>query len=134
MVFVESEQPVPVVSWAGGFVGVLDGSESASRLVPVSMDGLKVYLYAQEVGAAQAASGEEHEIASRQPRLEQVVDGLAGFAKQLAGRLQETDAVKIAVEFGCDIAVESGSFIAVIGKASASSSFKVSLEWGKTEA
>jgi hypothetical protein len=134
MVSVESGQSMPVMSWTGGFVGVPGGSEGAFRLVPVSIDGLKVYLFAQEVGVSREVLGEEHEIASRQPRLEQVVDGLAGFAKQIAGRLQETDAVKVAVEFGCDIAVESGSFIAVIGKASASSSFKVSLEWSKTEA
>jgi hypothetical protein len=115
-------------------MGAPSGGESASRLVPVYVDGLKVYVLAQEVGVPQEVPGEEHEIASRQPRLEQVVEGMAAFAKQIAGRLQETDAAKIAVEFGCDIAVESGSFIAVIGKASASSSFKVSLEWSKTEA
>jgi hypothetical protein len=103
------------------------------QLVAVSVGGQRVYLCAQEVGLTHAALGEEREIASRQPRVEQVVDGLVEFAKQVADRLRKTDATKIAVEFGCDIAVESGSFIAVIGKASAASSFRVSLEWAKPE-
>jgi hypothetical protein len=38
---------------------------------------------------------------------------------------------KVSVEFGCEFAVESGGFIAVIGKASAKSTFTVGLEWTK---
>jgi hypothetical protein len=33
--------------------------------------------------------------------------------------------------FGCEFALESGSFVAVVGKASAASTFSVELEWDK---
>ena len=79
---------------------------------------------------------EESEISSRrhEPKLEQVLDGVAVFAEEVVERLRGAEATKITVEFGCDIAVESGAFVAVIGKASASSSLKVSLEWQRPEA
>jgi hypothetical protein len=32
-------------------------------------------------------------------------------------------------EFGCEFAVESGTLVAVVGKASGRSAFKVGLEW-----
>jgi Trypsin-co-occurring domain 1 len=99
-------------------------------LVPVEVDGQKVYLSAR--GTA-AQLGEEQEIGSRQPKLEQVIDGLAGFANKMMERLQDTGASRLSVQFGCEVAVESGMFVAVIGKASASSTFTVELEWAKPE-
>ncbi|MFI1106669.1 CU044_2847 family protein [Streptomyces physcomitrii] len=44
---------------------------------------------------------------------------------------RHSEASKVTREFGCDMALESGALIAAIGKASAKSAFKVTLEWEK---
>lgn len=95
-------------------------------LVPLQVEGQLVYLSAQELGPPR---GEEDEIAWRPPTLEQALDGLMGVARAMGARLQQSDASKVTVEFGCEFAVESGAFVAVIGKASGRSAFKVALEW-----
>lgn len=99
-------------------------------LVPVEFDGGLIYIAARVIkGEDPDASAEEHPIVARQNRLEWVLDGLTGFARQVVTHLRATDASKVTVQFGCEIAVESGSFVAVIGKASAKSTMTVSLEW-----
>jgi hypothetical protein len=47
---------------------------------------------------------------------------------------RQSTASRVTLEFGCDIALESGSLVAAIGKASAKSAFKVTLEWDSTSA
>jgi hypothetical protein len=101
-------------------------------LVPVSVGDRKVYLAVQQIGEP-VDPGEEREIAARGPALADLVAGLTDFVEQFSGRLQRTDASRVTLEFGCEFAVESGSFIAVIGKASARSTLKVGLEWTKPE-
>jgi hypothetical protein len=97
-------------------------------LVPLTLDGHPVYVAARQLGPRARHSG-EGEIAGRSPSLDQVVGGLTAFAQDIAARLRDTHASKVTVEFGCEFAVESGTFVAVIGKASAKSAFKVGLEW-----
>ncbi|WP_395103949.1 CU044_2847 family protein [Actinomadura sp. SCN-SB] len=99
-------------------------------LVPVEVDGQTVYLSAEEIGGP---GDEEEEIGWRPPSLDQALDGLMGVARTVGSRLQDSDATRVAVEFGCEFVLESGSFIAVLGKASGKSAFKVTLEWSKTE-
>lgn len=95
-----------------------------AEAVPVDVDGQRVYVWVEEVGG-----GEEQEIALRKPSLDQALDGLMGVVRAMGGRLRSTDASKVSVEFACEFAVESGAFVAVIGKASGKSTFKVALEW-----
>lgn len=102
-------------------------------LIPLSVSGEKVYLAVKQLGTP-AAAEEESEIAARRPTLDDVVGGLSAFAGELSTKLRSSDAGKITIEFGCEVAVESGRFIAVIGKASAKSTFKVALEWTKPTA
>jgi len=102
-----------------------------AALVPLSVGGHTVYLTARELGPARRQRRSEREIADRGPRLEKVIGGVAEFAKEVVGMLQETDASKVSVEFGCEFALESGSFIAVIGKVTSRSALKVGLEWAK---
>jgi hypothetical protein len=107
------------------------GQGDPSTLVPLRVDGQVVYLAVQELGApgAPGASPDEEDISSRPPTLEQALDGLMGVARTMGARLQQSDASKVVVEFGCEFALESGSLVAVIGKASTRSTFKVALEW-----
>ncbi len=104
-------------------------ARAAHRLVPLELRGHKVYLSVQQVDEPVREPGHEVEIASRQPKIEQVLDGLAVFAQEVVDRLRSTEASKVSVEFGCEIAVESGTFVAVLGKASAKSAFRITLEW-----
>jgi NTP-dependent ternary system trypsin peptidase co-occuring protein len=111
----------------GEFEQAGDGTET---LVPVEIDGLTLYVAARTVnGGGAAANADEHQIGARERRLEPVLAGMAGFARQVITSMQATDASKVTVQFGCEIAVESGSFVAVIGKASAKSTVTVSVEW-----
>jgi hypothetical protein len=108
-----------------------DLQETSSVLVPMVVNNQRIYLSVQKIGETRHGLNEEGEIASRPPTLDKVLDGLTGFAQEMATRLQGTDASKVSVEFGCEFALESGTFVAVIGKASARSTFKVALEWTK---
>ena len=65
--------------------------------------------------------------------LDDVLGGMMGVARAVGERLKESDASKVNVEFGCEFAIESGSVVAVIGKASGKSTFKVALEWTRQE-
>jgi hypothetical protein len=107
---------------------------NADDFVAVEVDGQRVYLAVRRTGpvARVSAPGEEQEIAGRRvgkPKLEQLLDGLGVFAQEIAGRLRDTDASRVTVQFGCEVAVESGQLVAMIGKISSASSITVSLEW-----
>jgi hypothetical protein len=110
----------------------LDLEGGSAALVPVTVDGHTLYLSARRL-VARSAAGSESEIAAYAPTLDEALGSLGAFAQQLAARLQPTDASRVSVEFGCEFAVESGKFIAVIGKASAKSAVKVGLEWTRPE-
>ncbi|MEV0615086.1 CU044_2847 family protein [Nonomuraea sp. NPDC050404] len=109
---------------------IRDAADGGEILVPVTVDGQLVYLTARSASSF-AGPGQEEEIAARRPTLQQVLDGLTGIARALGAQLRKTEADKVTVEFGCEFALESGSFVAVIGKASAKSTFKVGLEWSR---
>jgi hypothetical protein len=94
--------------------------------VPVEVDGLRVYV---EARGLDDTSGGERPIGIKPSNLDQALDGLMGVAKAMGARLRETGAGKANVEFGCEFALESGSLVAVIGKASGKSTLKVTLEW-----
>jgi hypothetical protein len=104
----------------------------AAALLPVDIAGETVYLSVRQIGGAPGDHGEQ-EIAARRPRLENVLGGVTNFAKEVVSTLKETGASKVSVEFGCEFALESGVFVAVIGKASSRSTLTVGLEWADPE-
>lgn len=110
----------------GGAVEPIAGEE---LLVPFDLHGQRAYLAVQRTDTTMTGAGDEVEIASRQPRIEQVLDAVAVFAQEVVQRLRPAEASKVTVEFGCEVAVESGQFVAILGKASAKSAFRVALEW-----
>jgi hypothetical protein len=116
----------------------LGSSESATvgsdreALVPLEVDGHRVYLAVQRLGPDTGA--DEREVAARRPSIADAIDGLTAVARDIATKLSTVDATTVTVEFGCEFAVESGTFVAVLGKASAKSAFKVGLEWTKDQA
>lgn len=101
-------------------------------LVPVEVEGRTILLSVRPNRSGERVAGEwEQDIASRRPSLQALFDDLIAVTRELGSQLRDTTASKVTVEFGCDFAVESGGFVAVIGKASARSAFKVGLEWTK---
>lgn len=110
-----------------------DRDERQSELVPLEVNGQIVYISATRLSAGEIRPGAEREIAAHRPTPGQVLDGLTGFAHEVAARLSKLDASRVTVELGCEFAIESGTIVAVIGKASARSAVKVGLEWNKPE-
>ncbi|MGW3917355.1 CU044_2847 family protein [Streptomyces sp. NPDC005070] len=103
--------------------------KETGALVPVLIEGRKVYLSVRDLRTPQRALGSESDIAAHRPTLDEALDGLMGLVRVMGARLQESDASKVTMEFGCEFALESGTFVAVVGKASVKSAFGVSLEW-----
>ncbi|MFI6967115.1 CU044_2847 family protein [Streptomyces sp. NPDC050255] len=106
----------------------MQDTEDENALVPVMAAGQTVLLSVQRRGRQSTPEG-EREIAARRLSLDEAVDSLVGIARSVGQRLQETGSTKATVEFGCEFAVESGQLVAVLGKATARSTFKVALEW-----
>jgi hypothetical protein len=99
-------------------------------LMPLEFDGQTLYIAARDVNVDDPFSApRETQIVARERRFEAVLEGVAGFAKQVVTTMQITEASKVTIQFGCEIAVESGSFVAVIGKGAAKTTMTVSLEW-----
>ncbi|MEU2169486.1 CU044_2847 family protein [Micromonospora chersina] len=98
-------------------------------LVPLRVDGHLVYLSSSAIG--RRTTSDEVEVASRPATLDEALAGVAAFAERVAGTLREADVTRLSVEFNCEFAVESGKFVAILGKASAKSGVKVGLEWEK---
>jgi len=103
--------------------------EGETATVPVDVDGQTVYLTVRTLNTLGAGPDHEAPIAARIPRLEDALDALTGLARTLGSRLRRSDASRVVVQFGCEFVLESGSFLAVVGKASATSTFTVELEW-----
>lgn len=110
----------------------MDDDAEREILVPLQLDGTQVFLSVRPVLAG-ADVGEEREIAARSPALDEVIDGVTALARQVSARFRDLDASKVTMEFGCEIGVESGKFVAILGKATAKSAFKVGLEWSKPD-
>ncbi|MFE5923146.1 CU044_2847 family protein [Streptomyces sp. NPDC056468] len=102
------------------------GDETA--VVSVTVEGHPLYLSVRRLESGQAGA-DEREIAASRPTLEEALDSLVGVARAVGTRLQQTGSQKATVELACEFAVESGTLVAVLGKATARSTFKVALEW-----
>lgn len=108
------------------------GGSDREALVPIEVDGHRVYLAVQRLDPRPGA--DEREVAARRPSIADALDGLTAVARDIAAKLSTMDADTVTIEFGCEFAIESGTFVAVLGKASAKSAFKVGLEWTKDRA
>ncbi|MFC4536845.1 CU044_2847 family protein [Sphaerisporangium dianthi] len=109
------------------------------RLVRLETPGDGVlYVEARELGAAlyddeRELSGGDGAMRAITGAVDDVTGALGAFAGRLRSALAESGATRYAVEFGCEIAVETGKVVAVIGKGSATSSLKVTMEWDKSQ-
>ncbi|RZQ61310.1 hypothetical protein EWH70_25335 [Amycolatopsis suaedae] len=98
-----------------------------SVYVPVDVEGRQVYVEAAVVGG-----GEDEEVAARLLVFREFTEAVGSVTKSV------TDAVlsglgtvkpdKVAVEFGCELGIESGKLTAILAKGTAKATVKVSLE------
>jgi hypothetical protein len=102
-------------------------------LVPVEVGGCRLLVAAHDLSGGPVDRDTEVEIAShpsaRDRLLNGMLDGLAAFATEVVNRFEPTSASKVSVEFDCNVALESGSLVAVVGKASWQRTFTVTVEW-----
>jgi hypothetical protein len=101
-------------------------------LVELQADGSVLYIEARDL--ARLPGDDERELSGSVRRMsaatvDQVAHAVSGFASQLGASLAHTGCQRYSVEFGCEIAVETGQVVAVLGKGSATSSVKITLEW-----
>ncbi|MET8254056.1 CU044_2847 family protein [Micromonospora sp. NPDC005197] len=104
----------------------------ATIIVPAQLDDTRVFVAALDLDGS-ATDGREVDVAGVETSLTEVVAGIRTFANAVANELRESDVTKATIEFGCEIALQSGSFFAVLGKASNKSAFKVALEWSRAD-
>ncbi|MFI6608052.1 CU044_2847 family protein [Streptomyces sp. NPDC050507] len=110
-------------------------SEETGFTVPVEVDGQTVHLSVAAGGQrTESGLGEEQEIGWRRPSLDPVLDGLTAVARAMGTRLQQTGVSKATVEFGCDVSLDSGQLLAVLGKTTSKAAWKVTLEWSAADA
>lgn len=95
------------------------------RLMPLHVGDDRVYLSVRHLDPA----GEEREVAARVPSFDEVVAKVMALANGAVDGLRSTGASRVMLEFGCEVGVEAGQLIAIIGKATGKSTFKIGLEW-----
>ncbi|QGN49830.1 hypothetical protein GKC29_25400 [Micromonospora sp. WMMC415] len=105
--------------------------ETGSVVVPLHVDGHVIYLASADL--VPAMSSDETEVAARPVDLDNALAALTAFATKVGDHLKQADVSRLTVEFSCEFGVESGKFVAIVGKASAKSGVKVGLEWDRTQ-
>ncbi|GAA1897494.1 CU044_2847 family protein [Actinomadura bangladeshensis] len=106
--------------------------EDTPERVPVDLGGATLYIEASELRPGSGGGfGEERDIAAVKPDMTEVIAAIRQFSEQLGTSLSASGATRFAVEFGCEVAMETGKLVAVLGKASAKSTLKVTMEWGQ---
>lgn len=76
--------------------------------------------------------GGEEEVNFELPEFAEVAHVLEGVAQSLVGALKKTRPRKASIEFGLEVALESGTLTALLVKGTGTSNLKVTLEWGET--
>ena len=73
--------------------------------------------------------GGEEEVGFTLPSFKGVTDAIEGIAEAMVKTFQKVKPKKASVEFGFEIALESGQLTALLIKGTGTSNFKVTLEW-----
>ena|SRR5947209_5113129 len=75
--------------------------------------------------------GGEEEVAFTLPSFKAVTEAIEGIAESVVTSLQRVKPRKASVEFGLEVAFESGQLTALLMKGSGTSNLKIILEWGE---
>jgi hypothetical protein len=75
--------------------------------------------------------GGEEEVAFTLPSFQEVTHAIEGIAESVLTPLQKVKPKKASVEFGLEVALESGQLTALLVKGSGTSNLKITLEWSE---
>ena len=99
--------------------------ERRTELVPVSLPSGGI------VQVQATVAGGEEDIASFPiPSIDGLTDAIEGVSASILEGLKRIKPQKATVEFGIEVALESGKLTALLVKGSGNASIKVILEWG----
>ena len=73
----------------------------------------------------------EEEVAFAIPSFKEITDVLEGIADSMVTTLKKVKPRKASVEFGLEVALESGQLTAFLVKGTGTANLKVTLEWGE---
>lgn len=73
----------------------------------------------------------EEEVSFELPSFKGVTDVLEGIAESVVTTLKKVKPQKASIEFGLEVALESGQLTALLVKGTGTSNLKVTLEWGE---
>ena len=98
--------------------------KSRREIVPVQFaNGVKMYVEATMLGG-------EEDVALNILSFQDMTDTIESIAGAMNAALQKVKPNKASVEFGLEMAVESGQLTALLVKGSGTANLKISLEWG----
>ena len=75
--------------------------------------------------------GGQEEVAFTIPSFKGVTDAIESIAASIVTTLEKVKPKKASVEFGIEVALESGQLTALLVKGSGTSNLKITLEWGE---
>lgn len=98
---------------------------SRQQIVPVQLpDQVKIQVEAIVLGG-------EEDVSFRVQSFQGVIDAIESIASAMDTAVQKIKPDKASVEFGLEMAIESGELTALLVKGSGTANLKISLEWGK---
>ena len=101
--------------------------EPRTRIVPVELaDGTKVLARASMLGGEEDVGALDRALS-----FTQVTAIIESIARTLSATIEKVKPDKASVEFGIELAIESGQLSALIVQGSATGSLKITLEWEK---
>lgn len=97
--------------------------ESRTEIITVNVaDGKQIKVEVTAIGG-------EEDVSSSIQSFEQVTGAIEGIAKSVLGTIERIKPKKAVVEFGLELATESGQLTALLVKGSGKANLKISLEW-----
>ncbi len=94
------------------------------ELVPVKLaNGTQIRVAATMLGG-------EEDVAFKLLSFDEVTNTIEGIAGSLNAALQKVKPKKASVEFGLEVAVESGKLTSLLVNSSGTATLKITLEWG----
>jgi hypothetical protein len=99
-------------------------AEENTRYIAVKLpDEQIIHLEAEILGGRE-------DVAFGMPDFAEVTNAVEGIARAIGGVLERVKPQKAAVEFGVEIALESGQLTAILVKGAGKANLKITLEWG----
>jgi hypothetical protein len=94
------------------------------ELIPVKLaNGTQIRVAATMLGG-------EEDVAFKLLSFDEVTNTIEGIADSLNAALQKVKPKKASVEFGLEVAVESGKLTSLLVNGSGTATLKITLEWG----